>query len=94
MRPYEILASGSLLFSDNYDELHPELINNQNLVLFNNVDEFKKSLIRLLNNPHEIEKISSEGRRFIEDRFSYDEMAKVILAKFDELKTIKPNSVH
>jgi spore maturation protein CgeB len=94
MRPYEILASGSLLFSDNYDELHPELINNQNLVLFNNVDEFKKSLIRLLNNPHEIEKISAKGRQFIEDRFSYDEMAKVILAKFNELKTTKPNSVH
>jgi hypothetical protein len=43
MRPYEILASGSLLFSDNYDVLHPELINNHNLVLFNNVDEFKRS---------------------------------------------------
>jgi spore maturation protein CgeB len=91
MRPYEILASGSLLLSDNYEELHPELINNQNLVLFNNVDEFKKSLIRLLNNPHELEKISVEGRQFIEGRFSYDEMAKVILAKFDELKTTKPN---
>jgi len=94
MRPYEILASGSLLFSDNYDELHPELINNHNLVLFNNIEEFKKSLIRLLNNDDEIEKISAEGRQFIEGRFSYDEMAKVILAKFNELKTTKPNSVN
>jgi spore maturation protein CgeB len=91
MRPYEILASGSLLFSDHYDELHPELLNNHNLVLFNNVEEFKKSLIKVLGNDQEIEKISAEGRRFIEGRFSYVEMAKVILAKFDELKTTRPN---
>ena len=86
MRPYEILASGSILFSDNYDELHPELVNNQNLILFNNVDEFKQSLSELLNDNQKIERITAAGRKFIEGRFSYDEMAKIILAKFKEIK--------
>ncbi|QWE22875.1 glycosyltransferase [Polynucleobacter sp. AP-Jannik-300A-C4] len=86
MRPYEILASGSILCSDNYDELHPELINNENLILFNNVDEFKQSLSQLLKDKHKIENIAASGRRFIESRFSYDEMAKTILAKFKEVK--------
>jgi spore maturation protein CgeB len=86
MRPYEILASGSILVSDNYDELHPELINNQNLILFNNVDEFKQSLSDLLNNSQKIEGIAAAGRKFIEGRFSFDEMAKTLLAKFKEIK--------
>ena len=86
MRPYEILASGSILCSDNYDELHPELINNENLILFNNVDEFKQSLSQLLKEKQKIEDIAASGRRFIEGRFSYDEMAKTILAKFKEVK--------
>lgn len=86
MRPYEILASGSILFSDNYDELHPELINNQNLILFNSVDEFKQSLFQLLNDSQKIEEVAAAGRRFIGGRFSYDEMAKTILAKFKEIK--------
>jgi glycosyltransferase involved in cell wall biosynthesis len=86
MRPYEILASGSILFSDNYDELHPELVNNHNLILFNNVDEFKQSLADLLNDSQKIEGIAAAGRKFIEGRFSYDEMANTILAKFKEIK--------
>lgn len=86
MRPYEILASGSILFSDNYDELHLELINNQNLILFNNVDEFKQSLSELLNDSQKIERIAVAGRKFIKGRFSYDEMAKTILAKFREIQ--------
>jgi hypothetical protein len=94
MRPYEILASGSLLFSDNYEELHPELVSHQNLILFNDLDEFKSSLKKILSSNTEIEEIAAKGRQFIEGRFSYDEMAKVILAKFNELKTTKPNSVN
>jgi spore maturation protein CgeB len=86
MRPYEILASGSILCSDNYDELHPELINNQNLILFNNIDEFKKSLSTLLEDKQKIENVAAAGREFIEGRFSYDEMAKTILAKFKEIQ--------
>lgn len=86
MRPYEILASGSILFSDHYDELHPELISNQNLIIFNNVDEFKQSLSELLNNRQKMEGIASAGIKFIEGRFSYDEMAKTIMRKFNEIK--------
>jgi spore maturation protein CgeB len=86
MRPYEILASGSILCSDNYDELHPELIHNQNLILFNNVDEFKQSLADLLNDSQKIEGIAAEGRKFIGGRFSYDQMAKTLLEKFKEIK--------
>jgi hypothetical protein len=86
MRPYEILASGSLLFSDNYEELHPELVNYQNLILFNNLDEFKSSLRKILSNNAEIEEISAKGREFIKNRFSYDEMAKIILEKFQEIQ--------
>jgi hypothetical protein len=86
MRPYEILASGSLLFSDNYEELHPELVNHQNLILFNNLDEFKSSLKKILSNNAEIEEISAKGREFIRNRFSYDEMARVILEKFQEVQ--------
>jgi spore maturation protein CgeB len=92
MRPYEILASGSILFSDNYDELHPELIHNQNLILFNNVDEFKQSLSELLNDSQKIERIAAAGRKFIEGRFSYDEMASIILDKFREIKVSASNS--
>jgi hypothetical protein len=85
MRPYEILASGSLLFSDKYDELHPELINNKNLILFNNLDEFKSSLSRILSDDYEFNQIASEGRKFIQNRFSYDEMVKTILEKFEQI---------
>ncbi|AKD24585.1 hypothetical protein CL55_00002520 [Polynucleobacter duraquae] len=85
MRPYEILASGSLLLSDNYDELHPELKNNHNLILFNNLDEFKASLKRILDDEYMCEKIALEGRKFIKDRFSYDEMATIILSKYQKL---------
>ena len=86
MRPYEILASGSILVSDNYDELHPELINDQNLILFNNIDEFKQSLTKLLNDDQKIERVAAAGRKFIEGRFFYDEMAKTILTKFKEIQ--------
>ena len=86
MRPYEILASGSILCSDNYDELHPELINNQNLIVFNNIDEFKQSLSTLLKDKQKIDNVAAAGREFIEGRFSYDEMANTILAKFKEIQ--------
>jgi spore maturation protein CgeB len=92
MRPFEILASGSILVSDNYDELHPELINNQNLILFNNVDEFKQSLSELLNDSQKIERVAAAGREFIEGRFSYYEMASIILAKILEIKASASNS--
>ena len=92
MRPFEILASGSILVSDNYDELHPELINNQNLILFNNVDEFKQSLSELLNDSQKIERVAAAGREFIEGRFSYYEIASIILAKILEIKASASNS--
>ena len=85
MRPYEILATGALLFSDQYDELHPELIHHHNLVLFNSVKDFKVLLHSLLKDPLEIERIATNGQKFIKNRFSYDAMAANIL---DQLKML------
>jgi hypothetical protein len=85
MRPYEILATGALLFSDQYDELHPELIHHHNLVLINSVEEFKVLLHSLLKDSLEIERIATNGQKFIKNRFSYEAMAAIIL---DQLKML------
>ncbi len=85
MRPYEVLASGSLLISDHYEELHPELVHEHNIVLFHSIEEFKALLRKLLQNPAEIDRIASNGRTFIQGRFSYESMAATILAQFKTL---------
>jgi len=86
MRPYEILASGSLLFSDKYEELNSGLVDRKNIVLFDTIDQFKETLAELLKNDGLIESISSSGNQFIQGRFSYDEMAEKIIAKFQEIQ--------
>jgi glycosyltransferase involved in cell wall biosynthesis len=85
MRPYEILASGAMLLSDRYEELDFELIDGHNLVLFGSVEEFQSRLRDLLKNTGEIEQIAANGHKFIQNRFSYETMAEVILSKFKEL---------
>lgn len=85
MRPYEVLAASALLFSDQYEELHPELINNHNLVTFNSVEEFKSLLATLLNDRAEIRRIATNGHKFIKKRFSYEEMAGTFLDKFNKI---------
>jgi spore maturation protein CgeB len=86
MRPYEILASGSLLLSDKYEELNSGLVDKKNIVLFDTVDQFRATLAELLKNDSLVESISSSGNQFIQGRFSYDEMAKKIIGKFRELQ--------
>ena len=86
MRPYEILASGSLLLSDKYEELNSGLVNKKNIVLFDTVEQFKVTLSGLLKNDSLIESISSSGNQFIQCRFSYDQMAQEIIKKFQELQ--------
>ena len=73
--------------SDQYEELQAELRHGHNLILFNSVDEFKTVLAQLLQNPDQITTIAANGRAFIENRFSYDAMAKTILDRFSALKT-------
>ena len=85
MRPYEILASGSLLLSDRYEELDSALADKKNIVLFDTVEQFKATLGELLTNDFLIESISSSGNQFIQGRFSYDQMAQEIIKKFQEL---------
>ena len=85
MRPYEILASGAMLLSDRYEELDSELIDGHNLVLFSSIEEFQLRIRALLKNTDEIEQIAANGRKFIQNRFSYETMAEVILCKFKEL---------
>jgi spore maturation protein CgeB len=86
MRPYEILASGSLLLSDKYEELNSGLVDKKNIVLFDTVEQFKATLGELLKNDSLIESISSFGNQFIQGRFSYDQMAQEIINKFQELQ--------
>jgi len=86
MRPYEILASGSLLLSDKYEELNSGLVDKKNIVLFDTVEQFKATLAELLKNDSLIESISSSGNQFIQGRFSYDQMAQEIIKKFQELQ--------
>jgi spore maturation protein CgeB len=86
MRPYETLASGSLLLSDKYEELNSELLDKKNIVLFDTVEQFKATLAELLKNDSLIESISSSGNQFIQGRFSYDQMAQEIINKFQELR--------
>ena len=86
MRPYEILASGSLLLSDKYEELNSGLVDKKNIVLFDTVEQFKVTLSGLLKNDSLIESISLFGNQFIQGRFSYDQMAQEIINKFQELQ--------
>ncbi len=85
MRPYEVLASGSLLISDHYEELHPELVHEHNIVLFHSIEEFKTLLRKLLQNSAKIDGIASSGRTFIRGRFSYESMAATMLTQFKTL---------
>lgn len=89
MRPYEILASGSLLYSDKYEELNPGLVDRKTIVLFDTVDQFKATLAELLKNDSLVESISLSGNQFIQDRFSYDEMAQKIIGKFQEIQRLR-----
>ena len=89
MRPYEILASGSLLFSDKYEELNSGLVDRKNIVLFDTVDQFKVTLTELLKNESLIQSISTTGNLFIQGRFSYNEMAEKIMGKFQEIQGIR-----
>ena len=86
MRPYEILASGSLLLSDKYEELNSALVDKKNIALFDTVEQFKVTLGELLKNDSLIESISSSGNQFVQGRFSYDQMALEIINKFQELQ--------
>jgi len=90
MRPYEILASRSLLFSDKYEELNVGLVDKNNIVLFDTVNQFKTTLEELLSNDSLVESISSSGNQFIQGRFSYDEMAEKIINKFQEIQSARP----
>jgi glycosyltransferase involved in cell wall biosynthesis len=65
------------------------LVDKKNIVLFDTVDQFKVTLAELLKNDSLVESISSSGNQFIQDRFSYDEMAQKIIGKFQELQRVR-----
>jgi len=90
MRPYEILASKSLLFSDKYEELNVGLVDKKNIVFFDTIDQFKSTLAELLKDDPLVESITLSGNQFIKGRFSYDEMAEKIINKFQEIKSARP----
>jgi spore maturation protein CgeB len=81
MRPYEVLASGSLLISDEYQETESGLVSGENCVFYQSAEELKFQLQDLLANPKRLEGIANAGHRFLADQFSYDAMAKEILEK-------------
>lgn len=88
MRPYEVLATGALLFSDLSEEFDGELVHNHNLVFFRSVEQFKSHLTALLNHPTDIDRISRNGQIFIKNRFSYDAMAETFLEQYKKLTAL------
>ena len=82
MRPYEVLASGSLLVSDEYQETESGLVSGKNCIFYQSAQELQTQLKDLLDNPKKLTKIADAGHQFLADQFSYDAMAKEILDKY------------
>ena len=82
MRPFEILSSGSLLVSDEYQETEMGLVSGKNCIFYQNAEELKSQLKELLGNPQKLMDITDAGHQFLADQFSYDVMAREILDKY------------
>jgi spore maturation protein CgeB len=82
MRPFEILSSGSLLVSDEYQETEMGLVSGKNCIFYQNAEELKSQLKELLGNPQKLMDIADAGHQFLADQFSYDVMAREILDKY------------
>jgi Glycosyl transferases group 1 len=85
MRPYEILASGSLLLSDEYLEMDNGLVSGKNAIFYQDKNDLQIQLWELLNKPRYVEELASSGHCYLANRFSYEEMAKEILNKYNDL---------
>jgi spore maturation protein CgeB len=82
MRPYEIIASGSLLLSDEYLEMDSGLVSGKNAIFYQDKSDLQTQLKSLLNNSMHIEEIALSGYRYLGNRFTYDEMAREIVDKY------------
>lgn len=87
MRPYEIIASGSLLLSDQYLEMDSGLVSGKNAIFYRDKSDLQIQLKELLSNSMHIEEIALSGYRYLSNRFTYDEMAQEIVDKYHFLSS-------
>lgn len=84
MRVLEVPATGSLLLTDESLEMNEFLTPGVHVATYGSFDEFAPRLSHLLAVPGEREAMASAGCAHVRSRHTYDHVAEVILARFDE----------
>lgn len=87
MRFFEVLASDTLLLTDEVPELEKHFVPDTHLVVYHDINELENRLCELLNNPQIQDRIRHSGQQLVLARDSYDAMAKLFLTQFQEILT-------
>lgn len=76
MRLFETVGMGTCILTDNKKNIKELFEPGKEIVVFNEVDDFKEKVDWLLNNPSEREKIAKAGQKRVLDEHNFDNRAK------------------
>jgi spore maturation protein CgeB len=79
MRIWEVLASGSLLFTENDNTLLQHFIPGEHLVTYGGIEDFNDKLEWLAINPNEIDRIALNGYNLLKNKHTYEHRCKMLL---------------
>jgi spore maturation protein CgeB len=94
MRVLEVPATGSLLLTDESLEMNEFLTPGVHVATYGNLAEFASRLKHLLDAPGESEAIAAAGCAHVRNRHTYDHVAEVILARFNDWVGRRPLDEH
>ena len=85
MRFFEVLATASVLLSDEVTELDRHFVPDVDLVVYKDAAQLPQKLHMLLQSPELRQRISAAGYQKVMDHHTYDAMAAQLMAQFESL---------
>jgi len=86
MRVLEVPACRACLLTDGSRDMDSLVTPGRHVVLYEGLDDFASKLKRYINEREERKKIASAGYRHVTGRYTYDDVADIIIDKFNKTR--------
>ncbi len=86
MRLMEVPATGTCLLTDEILELDQYFEVGKDLLVYKDVEDFKRQLHRCLESPAWCEQIGQHGQATVTRKYTYDQTAETLIHKFQQIK--------
>lgn len=85
MRVLEVPACRACLLTDGSRDLKNVVVSGRHVMVYEGLDDFENKLISLLKEDSEKESIASEGYNHVISNYTYDNLTRMIIERYDKL---------